>query len=158
MSPSSQKANAICRLDHALNRLFQALLTMASPFTTPVGEETAEMLHMKLNLLGQKLIQREKELHALTADVAKKLAGNISIAERERQEQRASDACHRIRTMQREYDELWQRWYKMLQQEGNVDGNKLELEMKKNDEMRLEQEERWEMLDRNGDYLKTHRG
>ncbi|KAF5247059.1 hypothetical protein FAUST_911 [Fusarium austroamericanum] len=115
---------------------------MASPFTTPVGEETAEMLHMKLNLLNEKLIQREKELTELAADVAKKLAGNVSIAERERQEQRASDACHRIRTIQREYDELWQRWYKMLQQEGNVDGNKLKLEMKKNDEMRLEQEKR----------------
>ncbi|KAF0638541.1 hypothetical protein FPSE5266_02891 [Fusarium pseudograminearum] len=131
---------------------------MASPFTAPVGEETAEMLHMKLNLLNEKIIQQENKLPALAADVAKKLAGNISVAERERQEQRASDACHRIRTMQREYDELWQRWYKMLQQEGNVDGNKLELEMKKNDEMRLEQEERWEMLDRNGDYFKTRWG
>ncbi|RGP69611.1 hypothetical protein FSPOR_4716 [Fusarium sporotrichioides] len=130
---------------------------MSSSPDYAVGEETTEMLGMKLNFLAGKLGQREQELPALAADVHKKLAGNVSDAERQRQEKRASEACHRIRTMQREYDDLWQRWFRMMKSE-NADGEKLELEHKKNEEMRLELEERWEMLDRTGDYFKTRWG
>ncbi|GKU21703.1 unnamed protein product [Fusarium langsethiae] len=127
---------------------------MSSSPDYAVGEETTEMLGMKLNLLARKLAQREQELPALAADVHKKLVGNVSDAERQRQENRASEACHRIRTMQRKYDDLWQRWFNMMKSK-NADDEKLELEHKKNEEMRLEQEERWEMLDRTVYYFKT---
>ncbi|OBS22648.1 hypothetical protein FPOA_08981 [Fusarium poae] len=130
---------------------------MSSAFGFYLGDETADMLAMKLYLIAEKIDKQSEKLTVLAADTRKKLSGNISDAERERLEDNASAACQHIRTMQREYNDLWNRWLKKIQDE-NVDAEKLELEMKKKEEMRLEQEERWEMLERLGDYFKTRWG
>ncbi|KAF5232309.1 hypothetical protein FAUST_8771 [Fusarium austroamericanum] len=130
----------------------------SSSFNYPVDEESTEMLYMKLNLLAEKLAQREKELTVMAAEFRKKLSGNISDAERKKEENKASAACERIRDTQSEYQDLWQLWYFKIMQDGNEDGNKLEQEYKKNETMRLEQEERWEMLERTSDYFKTRWG
>ncbi|CEI70442.1 hypothetical protein FVEN_g1050 [Fusarium venenatum] len=129
---------------------------MSSSSDFYVGDTSIDMLTMKLYLVAEKLDKQEQELTVLVADVRKKLSGDISNAKRERLENKASAFCQRIRTMQREYNGLWDRWLKMMQVE-NVDAGKLELEMK-NEEMRLEQEERWETLERSGDYFKTRWG
>ncbi|KAL6914743.1 hypothetical protein ACHAPO_009800 [Fusarium lateritium] len=130
---------------------------MSSSSDFHVGDTTIDMLTMKLYLVAEKLDKREQDLTVLVADIRKRLSGDISDAERDRLENIASRYCQCVRNMQREYNGLWDRWLKMMQHE-NVDAEKLELEMKKNEEMRLQQEERWEMLERSGDYFKTRWG
>jgi hypothetical protein len=131
---------------------------MSSSYEQEVVEETTEMLGMRLNLLKGKLAEAEQALPALAADVRKRIAAGVSDAERERLENKAGGACHRIRTMQREYDSLQQRWIRMKQHEG-ANGNKVEMEQMVIDAVnRQEEEERWEMLDRSGDYFKTRWG
>ncbi|RGP78859.1 hypothetical protein FLONG3_3058 [Fusarium longipes] len=116
---------------------------MASFNDYPVGEESADMLSMKLNLLKGKLAQRERELVALCADIKKKLPSTVSEAEYQRQKKkRADDGHRRVRAMRREYDGIRQRLE--AKQKENVDGNK--------------GEEDWILPETSEDYFNTRWG
>ncbi|KAL4727915.1 hypothetical protein ACLX1H_004612 [Fusarium chlamydosporum] len=105
-------------------------------------DETVDMLEMKLNILKGELAERETDLLALAADVRQRLTGKVSDQERYRQEERAAEACRRIRAMQSKCDRLSDRLFQMKQSETN-DIKSVEDE----DEKKPEQETEWALLE-----------
>lgn len=129
-------------------------LSTMSPSDDNFGcDETVDMLEMKLNILKGKLAERETDLLALAADVRQRLTGKVSDQERYRQEERAAEACRRIRAMQSKCDRLSDRLFQMKQRETN-DIKSVEDE----DEKKPEQETEWALLETDDCYFKTRCG